>query len=171
MCPSRKNILLLRGLFLALIVGPRLLGQAVTATLVGQVSDAGGTSVSAAKITITKQQTGITTVRPTNDSGNYEFTFLPPGISSVLVKHEGFDVAVTNGVHVAVNTTVRVDMKLQVGSVSQQVSITDSAPCCRRTAPMSAANSNPNRSASFRSVEPQLSSPREPHSRRESFDL
>lgn len=128
MCPSRKNILVLSGLFLALIVGPHLLGQAVTATLVGQVSDAGGASVSAAEVKITEQQTGITTVRTTNDSGNYEFTFLPPGIYSVLVKHEGFDVGVTNGVQVAVNTTVRVDMKLQVGSVSQMVSVTDRAP-------------------------------------------
>jgi hypothetical protein len=118
---SHKNVLLFCGLFFTLVPVLRGFGQAVTATLVGQVSDAGGASIGAAEVTITEQQTGITTLRTSNDSGNYEFTFLPPGLYTVSVKHEGFDVGVTKDVHVAVNTTVRVDIKLNVGSISQSV--------------------------------------------------
>lgn len=125
---SCKCVLMLCGLFLILVSAPRDFGQAVTATLVGQVSDAGDASIGAAEVTITEQQTGISTLRTTNDSGNYEFTFLAPGIYTVSVKHEGFDVGVTKDVHVAVNTTVRVDVKLNVGSVSQSVTINDRAP-------------------------------------------
>jgi hypothetical protein len=125
---SCMNILLLCGLLIAVVSGPRVFGQAVTATLVGQVSDAAGAAVGTAEVTITQQQTGVTTARMTNESGNYEFTFLPPGIYTVSVKHEGFDVTVIKEVHVAVNTTVRVDAKLNVGSLSQSVTVNDRAP-------------------------------------------
>lgn len=124
-----RTILLLCGLLLAaFLTDSRLQGQAVTATLVGQVSDGAGASIGAAEVTITEQQTGISTIRSTNDSGNYEFTFLPPGVYTVSVKHEGFDVGVMKEVHVAVNTTVRVDMRLSVGSLAESVTVKDSAP-------------------------------------------
>jgi hypothetical protein len=126
---SCKTILLSCGLlFAAFVLGPRLQGQAVTATLVGQVSDGAGASVTSAQVTITEQQTAIVTTRTTNDSGNYEFTFLPPGIYTVSVKREGFEVGVMKEVRVAVNTTVRVDMKLSVGSANDSVTVTDRAP-------------------------------------------
>ena len=128
MCGACKNILLLFGLFLVFVTAPRLFGQAVTATLVGQVSDESGSSIGSASVTITEQQTGTTTARTTNDSGNYEFTFLPPGVYTVTVKHEGFETGVNKEVRVAVNTTVRVDLKLKVGSASESVTVTDQPP-------------------------------------------
>jgi hypothetical protein len=124
----KTKALLLCGLFFALVPFHCALGQAVTATLVGQVSDSSGSSISAAEVKITEQLTGTPATRTTNDSGNYEFTFLPPGIYTISVKHEGFAVGVTKDVHVGVNTTVRVDIKLSLGSVSQSINVTDQAP-------------------------------------------
>lgn len=115
-------------MLIAFATGTRLSGQAVTATLVGEVSDASGAAIGAAEVSIMEQGAGTTTVHTTNESGNYEFTFLPPGTYTVSVKREGFDVSVTKGVHVAVNTTVRLDAKLTIGSVSQMVSVNDRAP-------------------------------------------
>src|SRR5258708_30853640 len=128
MLRTYMTILLLCGLLIAFGSGTGIFGQVVTATLVGQVSDAAGAAMGAAEVTITQQETGVTTSRMTNESGNYEFTFLPPGIYTVSVKHEGFDVAVMKEVHVAVNTTVRVDAKLNVGSLSQSATVNDQPP-------------------------------------------
>ena len=125
---SYKTVFLLSVLLIAGLTGPRLSAQAVTATLVGEISDGAGAAIAGAEVSITEQDTGTTTVRTTNASGNYEFTFLSPGVYTVSVKREGFEVGVTKGVHVAVNTTVRVDAKLNVGSVTQSVSVTDRAP-------------------------------------------
>ncbi len=125
---SRRTLFLLCGMLIAFPNGTRLSGQAVTATLVGQVSDSSGAAIGAAEVSITEQGAGTTTVHTTNESGNYEFTFLPPGTYTVSVKREGFDVSVTKGVHVAVNTTVRLDAKLTIGSLAQTVSVNDHAP-------------------------------------------
>jgi hypothetical protein len=125
---SGKCLSLLCGILLLWTAVPRLVAQAVTATLVGQVSDASGASLGDAQVTVTEQQTGITTQRTTNESGNYEFTFLPPGIYTVSVQHEGFDTGVTKDISVAVNTTVRVNIVLNVGSTAQSVTVNGGTP-------------------------------------------
>src|ERR1700733_14595953 len=71
---------------IALTLIPRSFGQAVTATLVGTVSDKTGAAIENAKVTIIEQQTGATLAQSTNTSGNYEFTLLPPGIYTVSVE-------------------------------------------------------------------------------------
>jgi hypothetical protein len=113
---TRVPFFLLCGLSLALALSPRVFGQAVTATIVGQVGDATGGVIPAAKVTITNQQTGVAASVVTNASGNYEFPFALPGIYTVSITHENFKASITKNVNVAVNTTVRVDATLTVGS-------------------------------------------------------
>jgi hypothetical protein len=105
-----------------------IFGQAVTATLVGTVSDRTGAAVGDAKITIVEQLTGTTLTQSTNASGNYEFTFLTPGIYTVSALSDGFQVGVTKDVQVPVNTTARVDITLVPGSEAQTVTVTDQEP-------------------------------------------
>ena len=64
---------------------PRANGQATTATLVGTVTDTSGAVLGHATVTITDQSTGQSYTHQTNDSGNYEFTLLPPGVYSIEV--------------------------------------------------------------------------------------
>lgn len=106
----------------------RVFGQAVTATLLGSVTDNAGAAITSAKVTITEQQTGASLTQPTNTSGNYEFTFLPPGTYTVSVSSQGFETGITKDVRVPVNTTARIDIALQPGSVTQSVTVTDQAP-------------------------------------------
>ena len=113
---------------IALTLIPRSFGQAVTATLVGTVSDKTGAAIENAKVTIIEQQTGATLAQSTNASGNYEFTLLPPGIYTVSAEKDGFQTQATSDVRVPVNTTARVDTTLQLGSASQTVTVTDQAP-------------------------------------------
>jgi hypothetical protein len=125
---TRAPLFLLCALLLAFALSPRVLGQAVTATLVGEVSDVTGDVIPAAKVTITNQQTGAVASVVANESGNYEFSFVPPGVYTVSITHENFKASVTRNVNVAVNTTVRVDAKLTVGSVAESITVNSETP-------------------------------------------
>ena len=113
---------------LLLAGGPGAFGQATTATLVGTVTDTSGAALHQATVTITNQNTGQAYSHQTNESGNYEFTLLPPGVYSVEVADQGFASAVTKNVQATVNTTNRTDVRLNPGSASQTVTVTDQAP-------------------------------------------
>lgn len=110
------------------LFAPRVFGQAVTATLVGAVNDSAGQPIENAQVMITEQQTGIRHQGVTNNSGNYIFTLLPPGLYSVSVSAQGFQTKLTQEVNVPVNTTARVDCSLAPGEVSQSITVTDAAP-------------------------------------------
>src|ERR1700742_2548234 len=109
-------LLLLAGMIF-LPAGAR--GQAVTGTLVGTITDSGGAVIPNIPVSITNQGTGAVTNATSNESGNFTFTFLPPGTYTVTVSAPGFQKKVTSGLSVPVNTTTRVDIALQAGSTSQ----------------------------------------------------
>ncbi len=102
--------------------------QATTSTIVGAVADNSGAAVPHATVTLTEQNTGQVYTAATNESGNYEFTFLPPGLYEVKVASAGFANFVTRDVRATVNTTTRTDVQLKLGSASQTVTVTDQAP-------------------------------------------
>ncbi len=108
--------------------GTRARAQATTATLVGTVTDSSGAALGHATVTLTNQGTGQAYTHQTNDSGNYEFTFLPPGVYTVKVEDQGFSGSVTKDVQATVNTTNRTDVALKAGSAAQTVTVTDQAP-------------------------------------------
>ncbi len=108
--------------------GTRALAQATTATLVGTVTDTTGAALGHATVIITNASTGQTYTGQTNDSGNYEFTLLPPGVYSLKVTDQGFAGSETQGVAATVNTTNRTDVQLKTGSASETVTVTDLAP-------------------------------------------
>src|SRR5689334_20960265 len=95
-------------------------GQAVSGSLVGAITDASGAAVPNAKVTITETNT--------NESGNYSFSDLPPGVYTVAVEQTGFKRASRAGVDVVVNTTQRVDLSLQPGNVTETINVTAEAP-------------------------------------------
>ncbi len=102
--------------------------QATTATLVGSVTDTTGASVANAQVELTEQATGLRYTHPTNETGNYEFTFLPPGVYTVKVSETGFESTLTKDIQVTVNSTVRTDVALKTGNATETVTVTDRAP-------------------------------------------
>ena len=99
-------------------------GQAVSATLLGTVTDNTGASVPNAAVQIQEGATGITHDGLTNESGNYTFPNLAPGTYAVNVVAKGFKKGARERVDVIVNTTTRVDLSLQPGSVTETVIVT-----------------------------------------------
>lgn len=98
-------------------------GQAVDATLVGTVQDSTGAAVANAKVTVTETNTNISRTTQTNDSGNYVFPDLPPGTYKVTAELAGFKRATRANVDVVVNTTLRIDLDLQAGDITETVTV------------------------------------------------
>ena len=72
--------------------------------------------------------TAISRTTTTNSSGNYVFANLPPGTYAVEVAAQGFKKATRAEAPVEVNSTLRVDVTLEPGSVSQTIEVTGAAP-------------------------------------------
>src|ERR1043165_6005094 len=85
-------------------------GQAVNGSLLGTVTDATGGAVPNAKVVITETNTGVSRTANTNESGNYNFADLPPGLYKVAAELTGFKRAERANVPVEVNAVARVDL-------------------------------------------------------------
>ena len=124
---SRLRLILLLVL-LAGFCASLALSQTVNATLLGTVTDASGAVVPGAKITIMEVNTGIGRSGQANESGNYTFPNLPPGQYAVTVEATGFKKETRKGIDVIVNSTMRVDVQLQPGSMTETIEVTGAAP-------------------------------------------
>ncbi len=107
--------------------------QQITGRLVGTVLDPAGSAVPNANVSATNQNTGITASTDTDAQGNYVFPTLPVGTYRVRVEAQGFRSSVSTGNEIGVAQTARVDMNLQVGSVSESVNVEAIAPLVQST--------------------------------------
>jgi hypothetical protein len=89
----------------------------------GTVSDTQGAMVPGASVSLRNQDTGEVQKTTSNGAGSYAFLSIPPGTYTVTASHVGFKAAeVTNRV-AQVAEPAQVDLKLEVGQVSQTVSV------------------------------------------------
>ncbi len=112
----------------ALVGSGVALGQAVKGTLLGNITDQGGLVLPGATVTITEVNTNITYSVTTNESGHYIFSNLKDGQYRVEAELTGFKKSLRAGILVQVNTTVRVDLKLEVGVMSETVTVVGESP-------------------------------------------
>ena len=102
--------------------------SATTGTITGTVRDPQGAAVPKAEVTITEEKTGAVarTVTATED-GFYTATSLPAGTYSISTAPTGFKKSVTTGVDLHVNENKTVNLDLQVGAVTETVTVTSEA--------------------------------------------
>jgi len=98
-----------------------------TATVVGTVKDNTGGVVPGATVTLTNLDTGVTTVRTTEATGNFEFVTVRIGRYKVTAELQGFSTAVADDVQVSVGARQRVDLQLSPGQVTETVQVTGAA--------------------------------------------
>jgi hypothetical protein len=103
-------------------------GQAVYGSIFGMVTDSSGAAVPNATVTITNTGTNVSETTKTNGSGNYTQTRLIPGTYRVKVEAPSFKAAVVETVVVNVDTASTVNLTLQAGQVTEQITITADAP-------------------------------------------
>ena len=98
-----------------------------TATITGSVTDQSGSVVADAKVTITNTTTNFTTAALTNSEGLYRVQSLRPGPYRVEVMAAGFRHSVRDGVEVSGGDVVAINVKLELGSVTETVQVNANA--------------------------------------------
>jgi hypothetical protein len=99
-----------------------------TGTVVGTVTDSSGAAVPSAQINVVNVQTKVETHGQTTAEGNYTVPFLNIGEYEVGVEAQGFKKFTRSGVILQAGSTVRIDMQLEVGAVSQEIQVTGASP-------------------------------------------
>jgi hypothetical protein len=113
---------------LLLTHSPAVFAQAVKGELLGNIVDAGGLALPGVSVTITEVNTNISLTSTTNESGYFTFPSLKDGTYKVVAELTGFKKTVRDGVIVAVNTTVRVDLKMEVGAIEESITVQGESP-------------------------------------------
>lgn len=122
---SLKITFALFALLLAVPFGA--VAQVTTATIVGTVTDPGGSIVPGAQVTARNVDTGLTRTVTTSDVGTYRVEFLPIGKYTIDVSFTGFKRANFSDIVLQVNDTARVDVALAVGQVNETVTVSDTS--------------------------------------------
>ena len=102
--------------------------QAVTGTLLGNVTDSSGGAVPGATVTATETQTNSSRTAVSNEAGHYIFSSLRNGTYTVEAELQGFRKVIRQNVRVDVNTTMRVDLSLELGQVTESVTVAADTP-------------------------------------------
>ena len=104
------------------------LGQVVTATLTGTVTDSSGASIPNATVKATERSTRAARSTNTSNNGVYNLPYLNPGTYLVEVEASGFKKFSQDNVVLDVSTTARLDATLTLGNASETVTVTGEAP-------------------------------------------
>jgi hypothetical protein len=105
----------------------------VTGSMSGLIEDATSSPVGSATVTIRSLETGAARTTQTDSTGHFQATALPLGQQEVKVEKMGFKTQVRTGVNLAVGQEAVVNVKLEVGEISQQVTISEEAPLINTT--------------------------------------
>lgn len=125
----RITTVLIVALFCGQLASSTVFGQAQSnaADLRGVVRDATGAVVIGATVTARNPSTSTSKDATTNDEGYYQIVNLPPGVYEVTVEAANFKKAVLPGVTLTVGQSADLDVGLEVGQVSEVVTITGAA--------------------------------------------
>src|SRR5437868_10510389 len=97
-------------------------------SLVGTVTDTTGQAVAGAKVTAVNVATNEHYSATTGEDGSYTLTFVREGAYTITVERAGFAKSIQQGIVVDINRTVRTDVTLKMGSVSESVTVNAGAP-------------------------------------------
>jgi hypothetical protein len=109
------------------------LAQSTAGRMLGRVTDPSGASVAGASVVVTDTQRGTLRTLTTDATGDYVAADLIPGDYKIHVAAKGFKTVERPSVGVEVATDVRVDFSLQLGNVSEVVTINEEVPLLNTT--------------------------------------
>ena len=113
-------------MIIALAVNASVSAQTGTSSIRGTISDAQGQVIAGATITIKNDARNITRSAASEGNGSYNITALPPGDYVIEVEAQGFKKSVTTGVKTLVDTASTINLSLEVGAVTEVVTVSSS---------------------------------------------
>jgi hypothetical protein len=115
------------GAVLVLAMSQFAVGQGFQGGLRGSVKDTGGV-IPGVEVTLTNQQTNIKRSTITNERGEYAFANIDPGTYAVKAILQGYKTVDRGDVRVATQSFLVLDLTLEVGAISESVTVTGEAP-------------------------------------------
>jgi len=96
-------------------------------SIVGTVTDSVGAVMAGAQVQLTNKGTNAEQTAVTGAGGTYTFINLNPGTYTITATNLGFKSSTNSQVEVSIGGTTRVDLTMQVGAVSQSVTVTSAS--------------------------------------------
>jgi len=129
-CTNRRRVLLSAAILFVgtLLCGNQANAQVAGATLSGTVKDASGAAVPNAQVSVKNVATATTRDVSADSAGFYTVPNLLPGDYEVRFSAQGFKTEISSGVNLTVGAQQVLNATLQVGQISQQVTVTGEAP-------------------------------------------
>jgi hypothetical protein len=119
--PNIRRAFLLTALLLTL--ASIAAGQGTSSRVTGTVLDQAGAAVPGAAVTLTNEATKVSFNSDTSGSGNYVFDSVQVGTYTVTIEKQGFKKFVSTGNQVNVNQPATIDVALEVGGISDVVTV------------------------------------------------
>jgi len=98
------------------------------ATMVGTVTDSSAAVMAGARVSVVNPDTGFHFEGVTNNDGYYYIPYLRPGVYNITVEATGFKKYVREGIELRTNDQTRIDVQLDVGSMTETVEVQGSTP-------------------------------------------
>ena len=108
-------------------------GQAATASISGVVRDASGAVIPGVTVTAKHTESGLMRNAVSNETGAYIIKLLPVGAYEITTELPGFKQEIRRGVNLVVGQEAVVNLTLEVGTVSESVTVTGEAPIVNTT--------------------------------------
>ncbi len=118
----------LASICLPLILTATSFGQSFYGSIVGTVTDSSGSAVPQAGVTMINMGTAERRPTQTDSGGNYQFPNVQPGQYRVEVEKTGFRKFIREPITVEVQSSVRIDVGMQVGDMSQVIEVQAQTP-------------------------------------------
>ena len=110
------------------LLATALHSQEFRGTILGRITDPTGAVVVGAAVRVRNVDTNLALDTRSNEQGNYQLPFLPPGNYAVTVEHPGFRNVERPSVHVSINSQVMLDFALELGAATETVTIRSAPP-------------------------------------------
>ena len=122
----RQRITLLSAFLL--LISASVNAQVTTATLVGLVRDNSAAVIPGANVVATHEGTGVAREGVSDANGEFVLAALPSGPYTVRIELTGFKTISQRGIQLGAGQTLRQTFTLEVGAMSETVTVTGEAP-------------------------------------------
>ena len=101
--------------------------QVLYGSMTGTITDASGAAIPGATVTIKDEQTGLALIAVTDSTGTYNIRNITGGTYTLRAALQGFKEFVQTGIPVTAGSAVRINGELQIGALSESVTVTTEA--------------------------------------------
>ena len=116
-----------------LISASTLWGQTTNATLRGSITDQSGAVLPGVTISVKNQGTGEERTTLSDETGNYQIAALPVGVYQIDVRQQGMKPQIVSGLTLEVGQIAIRNFKLEVGGITEEVTVAGDAPVIEAT--------------------------------------